>query len=95
MQIGQQIRDDGPQSQSGEERHSHHGSMLIIMAVVVSTLLWTTLADVYVWLILMVTLGFGLIGFIDDYSKLAGKSSRGVSGTTRLAARLSLLCLSV
>jgi phospho-N-acetylmuramoyl-pentapeptide-transferase len=58
--------------------------------VVVSTLLWTNLSDVYVWMILLVTIGYGLIGFIDDYRKLAGKSSKGVSGKTRLTAEITI-----
>lgn len=88
MQIGQQVRDDGPQSHLVKKGTPTMGGMLIILAVVVSTLLWTNLGGVYVWLILMVTLGFGLIGFVDDYRKLAGRSSRGVSGKTRLMAEI-------
>jgi phospho-N-acetylmuramoyl-pentapeptide-transferase len=64
------------------------GGVLIIFAVVVSTLLWANLSINYVWLILLVTLGYGLIGFIDDYSKLAGKSSKGIPGKTRLVAEI-------
>jgi phospho-N-acetylmuramoyl-pentapeptide-transferase len=66
------------------------GGILIILAVVVSTLLWTNLSDVYVWMILLVTIGYGLTGFIDDYRKLAGKSSKGVSGKTRLTAEITI-----
>jgi len=88
MQISQQIRDDGPQSHLAKKGTPTMGGILIIMAVVISTLLWTNLADIYVWIILLVTLGYGLIGFIDDYRKLAGKSSKGVSGKTRLTAEI-------
>jgi phospho-N-acetylmuramoyl-pentapeptide-transferase len=90
MQIGQQIRDDGPQSHLAKKGTPTMGGILIIMAVVISTLLWTNLADVYVWIILLVTVGYGLIGFIDDYRKLAGKSSKGVSGKTRLTAEIAI-----
>lgn len=88
MQIGQQIRDDGPQSHLIKKGTPTMGGLLIIFAVVSSTLLWTNLSDVYVWLTLLVTVGFGLIGFVDDYSKLAGKSSKGISGQTRLIAEI-------
>jgi phospho-N-acetylmuramoyl-pentapeptide-transferase len=90
MQIGQQIRDDGPQSHLAKKGTPTMGGILIILAVVISTLLWTNLSDVYVWIILLVTLGYGLIGFIDDYRKLAGKSSKGVSGKTRLTAEITI-----
>jgi len=90
MQIGQQIRDDGPQSHLAKKGTPTMGGALIILAVVVSTLLWTNLSDVYVWMILLVTIGYGLIGFIDDYRKLAGKSSKGVSGKTRLTAEITI-----
>jgi phospho-N-acetylmuramoyl-pentapeptide-transferase len=90
MQIGQQIRDDGPQSHLAKKGTPTMGGILIILAVVVSTLLWTNLSDVYVWMILLVTIGYGLIGFIDDYRKLAGKSSKGVSGKTRLTAEITI-----
>jgi phospho-N-acetylmuramoyl-pentapeptide-transferase len=88
MQVGQQIRDDGPQSHLVKKGTPTMGGILIIFAVVISTLLWTNLADVYVWLILLVTVGYGLIGFVDDYRKLAGKSSKGVPGKTRLIAEI-------
>ncbi len=88
MQIGQQIRDDGPQTHLTKKGTPTMGGILIIFAVVISTLLWTNLADVYVWLVLLVTVGFGLIGFVDDYSKLAGKSSRGISGKKRLMGEM-------
>ena len=88
MQIGQQIRDDGPQSHLTKKGTPTMGGVLIIFAVVVSTVLWANLSINYVWLILLVTVGYGLIGFIDDYSKLAGKSSKGIPGKVRLVAEI-------
>ena len=88
MQIGQQIREDGPQSHLVKKGTPTMGGVLIIFAVVISTLLWTNLSNNYVWLILLVTVGYGLIGFIDDYRKLIGKNSKGISGKTRLAAEI-------
>ncbi len=88
MQIDQQIREDGPKTHLVKKGTPTMGGMLIIFAVVVSTILWANLGIVYIWLVLLVTVGFGLIGFLDDYKKLAVKNSRGVSGKTRLAAEI-------
>ena len=88
MQIGQQIREDGPQSHLAKKGTPTMGGILIIFAVVISTLLWANLTVDYIWLTLLVTVGFGLIGFVDDYRKLAGKNSRGISGKARLAAEI-------
>lgn len=88
MQIGQQIREDGPQSHFGKKGTPTMGGLLIIFSVVIATLLWTNLANIYIWLVLLVALGFGLIGFMDDYSKLKGKSSRGLSGKIRLLVEI-------
>ncbi len=88
LQIDQQIREDGPQTHLVKKGTPTMGGVLIIFAVVISTLLWANLSVAYVWLALLVTVGFGLIGFLDDYWKLAGKSSRGVSGKKRLAAEI-------
>jgi phospho-N-acetylmuramoyl-pentapeptide-transferase len=88
MQIGQQIREDGPQSHLSKKGTPTMGGILIIFSVVISTLLWANLTIDYVWLILLVTVGFGLIGFIDDYRKFIGKNSRGVSGKVRITAEI-------
>ncbi len=88
MQIGQQIREDGPQSHLVKKGTPTMGGILVIFAVVISTLLWANLANDYIWLVLMVTVGYGLIGFIDDYCKFSGKNSKGVPGKTRLAAEI-------
>ncbi|MEN6620787.1 MAG: phospho-N-acetylmuramoyl-pentapeptide-transferase [Smithella sp.] len=88
MQIGQQIREDGPQSHLTKKGTPTMGGILVIFAVAISTLLWANLANDYIWLVLMVTVGYGLIGFIDDYRKFAGKNSKGVPGKARLAAEI-------
>lgn len=88
MQIGQQIREDGPQSHLVKKGTPTMGGLLIIFAVVVSTLLWANLTVDYIWLILLVTVGYGLIGFVDDYRKLIDKSSKGVPGKVRLAGEI-------
>lgn len=84
LHIGQPIREDGPSSHISKNGTPTMGGVLIIFSVVVSTLLWVDLTINYVWLVLMVTVGFGVIGFIDDYRKLSNKSSKGVPGSVRL-----------
>jgi len=88
LQIDQQIREDGPQSHLVKKGTPTMGGVLIIFAVMISTMLWANLAIDYVWLILMVTVGYGLIGFFDDYRKFAVKNPRGISGKTRLAGEI-------
>lgn len=88
LQIDQQIREDGPKTHQVKKGTPTMGGVLIIFSVVISTLLWANLSVDYVWLVLVVTVGFGLIGFLDDYKKLAGRSSQGISGKTRLTAEI-------
>jgi phospho-N-acetylmuramoyl-pentapeptide-transferase len=78
-QIGQQVRQDGPESHLVKAGTPTMGGALILAAVLVSTLLWADLANRYVWIVLMVTAAFGAIGFIDDYRKLKYGDSRGLS----------------
>lgn len=90
LQIGQSIRNDGPDSHFSKEGTPTMGGVLIIFSVVVSTLLWSRLTVDYIWLVLLITVGYGLIGFYDDYKKLLNRSSKGVSGRVRLAAEIVL-----
>lgn len=76
--VGQMIRDDGPQSHLSKAGTPTMGGALVIIAIAISTLLWSDLSNHYVWLILVVTLGFGAIGWWDDYLKLYKKNSRGL-----------------
>ncbi|HEX2790918.1 MAG TPA: phospho-N-acetylmuramoyl-pentapeptide-transferase, partial [Steroidobacteraceae bacterium] len=78
-QIGQVVRDDGPRSHLPKAGTPTMGGALIIVAIVVSTLLWTDLRNRFVWITLGVTVGFGAIGFCDDYLKLVVGNSRGLS----------------
>jgi phospho-N-acetylmuramoyl-pentapeptide-transferase len=84
---GQPIRDDGPQSHILTKKGTPTmGGLMILSGLVVSTLLWANLSNPYVWVVLAVTLGFGVIGFADDYLKIAnGSAQRGLSGKLRLA----------
>ncbi len=82
---GQPIREDGPESHIlAKAGTPTMGGVLILGAILVSTLLWARLDNGYVWMVLFVTYSFGLIGFADDYLKVAKQNSRGVSGKIRL-----------
>ena len=76
--IGQSVRDDGPQSHFSKAGTPTMGGALILVSVVLSTLLWADLGNRYIWITLMVTLGFGCIGFVDDYKKLVLRNSKGL-----------------
>ncbi len=78
LRVGQVIRDDGPKSHLSKAGTPTMGGTLILVAITLSTLLWADLANRYIWLVLVVTLGFGAIGFWDDYRKLVLKHSRGM-----------------
>jgi phospho-N-acetylmuramoyl-pentapeptide-transferase len=80
LNISQPIRDDGPDSHQAKQGTPTMGGILIIFSVVTSTLLWANLTVEYVWFALVVTVGYGIIGFMDDYSKLVRKNSNGIPG---------------
>ena len=82
--IGQSIRDDGPESHFSKAGTPTMGGALILIAIVVSTLLWSDLTSRFVWIVLFVTVGFGLIGWIDDYKKIVFGNSRGLSARYKL-----------
>jgi phospho-N-acetylmuramoyl-pentapeptide-transferase len=77
-QIGQTVRDDGPESHLQKAGTPTMGGALILVAVATSTLLWSDLSNHYVWVVLLVTISFGVIGWVDDYKKLVKKDSRGL-----------------
>jgi phospho-N-acetylmuramoyl-pentapeptide-transferase len=78
-QIGQRVRDDGPQSHLPKAGTPTMGGALILVAVAISTLLWADVRSRFVWVALGVTVAFGLIGFYDDYLKLIVGNSRGLA----------------
>jgi phospho-N-acetylmuramoyl-pentapeptide-transferase len=86
-QIGQYIREDGPESHFCKKGTPTMGGLMIIFGLLLATLLWTDLANPYVWLLALVTVGFGLIGFLDDYLKVIKKHNRGLSGRAKLLAQ--------
>ena len=77
-QIGQTIRDDGPASHFSKAGTPTMGGALILVSLVVTTLLWGDLTNRYVWLVILVTLSFGAIGWVDDYLKISRKNTEGL-----------------
>ncbi len=87
---GQPIREDGPQSHLAKRGTPTMGGLMILISLVVSMLLWMDLKDPFVWACLAVTLGFGVIGFLDDFDKVTKRSTKGVSSKVRLIAEFAV-----
>ena len=85
---GQPIRNDGPESHFAKAGTPTMGGLMILISVTVSTLLWANLADMFVWYALLVMVGYGMIGFADDYLKLTKRNTRGLPGKVKIAAQL-------
>ncbi len=84
LQIGQSIRKVGPESHFVKEGTPTMGGALILLAIIVPTLLWADLTNLYIWVTLLVTTGYGAIGFIDDYLKVVRKNSDGISARQKM-----------
>src|SRR5438046_10494880 len=88
---GQPIRDDGPQGHLVRKKGTPTmGGFLVLLALTVSTLLWADLRNPYVWIVLGMTVSFGLIGFFDDYRKLTRRSPHGLPGRVKLLIEVIL-----
>ncbi|WP_095588897.1 phospho-N-acetylmuramoyl-pentapeptide-transferase [Actibacterium ureilyticum] len=85
---GQPIRDDGPEGHFSKAGTPTMGGLLILSALAFSTVLWARLDNPYVWIVLLVTVAFGLIGFADDYAKVSKHNTKGVSGKLRMGLGL-------
>ena len=85
--IGQQIREEGPQGHMVKRGTPTMGGVLIVGSVLISTLLWAKLSSIYVWTAMIATLLFAAIGFVDDYSKMAKQRSLGLTGRQKLLAQ--------
>ena len=84
---GQPIRTDGPESHLLTKKGTPTmGGFIILLGLTIATLLWADLANRYIWAVLLVTIGFGLVGFADDYLKLTKRSHKGVPGKIKLVA---------
>ena len=91
--VGQQIREEGPQGHMVKRGTPTMGGVLIVGSVLISTLLWAKLSSVYAWIAMISTLLFALIGFLDDYSKMAKQRSLGLTGRQKLLAQLLIAVL--
>jgi phospho-N-acetylmuramoyl-pentapeptide-transferase len=90
LQIGQNIREDGPGTHLAKSGTPTMGGIMIIFSVVISTLLWANLTNDFVWMLILVTVGFGIIGFFDDFNKLTKQNSKGISKRTRLFFEIAI-----
>jgi len=93
FQIGQQIRPEGPQSHQTKKGTPTMGGLLILIAVVLPSLLWADLTNVFVWIVLGSTLLYGVIGFVDDYLKIARKRSLGLTTRQKFVAQFAVAFL--
>jgi len=84
LQVGQFIREDGPQSHLSKAGTPTMGGLMIIFSLLISTFLWADLTNPYIWLLVMVTVAFGMVGFLDDYRKVIKKQNRGLTGREKL-----------
>ena len=83
MKIGQAVRTDGPQTHLAKSGTPTMGGALILVAIGISTLLWSDLSNRFVWIVLLVTLGFGAIGWVDDYRKVVHRNPAGLSARAK------------
>jgi len=90
MQIGQYIREDGPQDHVKKAGTPTMGGILIIFSLIVSTLLWSNLTNYYIWIVLIITISYAIIGFVDDYLMQVKKKSKGLSVRIKLLMQVIL-----
>ncbi len=93
LQFGQVVRDDGPRTHLKKTGTPSMGGILINASIVVSTLLWADLTNLYIWVGLLILVGFAAIGFYDDWLKIRKKSSAGLAGRWKLIIQGALVCL--
>ncbi|HEY2816559.1 MAG TPA: phospho-N-acetylmuramoyl-pentapeptide-transferase [Casimicrobiaceae bacterium] len=84
MKIGQAVRDDGPQTHLAKAGTPTMGGALILVSIAITTLLWGDLDNRFVWVVLLVTLGFGAVGWVDDWRKVVYRNPKGLSARTKL-----------
>jgi phospho-N-acetylmuramoyl-pentapeptide-transferase len=84
LKVGQSVRDDGPQTHLIKAGTPTMGGTLILLSIGLTTLLWGDLSNKYIWLVLVVTLATGVIGFVDDYKKVALKNPKGLSAKAKM-----------
>lgn len=87
---GQPIRTDGPESHLAKAGTPTMGGFLILLALCLSTLLWADLKNAYVWIVMLVTIGFGAVGFGDDFLKLSKRNPKGLPGKLKLVCEIAI-----
>jgi len=87
VKLGQHIREDGPSRHLSKEGTPTMGGILILFAVILATILWADITNHYVWLALLATMGYGTIGFADDYLKFTGRKSKGLTAGQKIVAQ--------
>jgi phospho-N-acetylmuramoyl-pentapeptide-transferase len=92
FQIGQYIREEGPQSHQKKSGTPTMGGVLICISILIPTLLWSDLSNPYVWLVMLSTLGFGAIGFADDYIKVVHRRNQGLTARQKLGLQFLASC---
>ena len=80
LKFGQEVRNDGPESHFSKRGTPTMGGIMILFAITVSVLLWANLANPYIWFRLFILLGYGAVGFVDDYRKITRKNTDGLIG---------------
>lgn len=90
---GQPIREDGPETHLKKKGTPTMGGLMILVSVILSTLFWMDLTNIYTWIVIFVTIGFGLVGFADDYQKLTHRNVRGIPGKARLSVQAVIALL--
>jgi phospho-N-acetylmuramoyl-pentapeptide-transferase len=95
LQLGQVVRTCGPQSHLSKSGTPTMGGALIILAITISTLLWADLSNTYIWYVLFILLGFGAIGWWDDYKKIILKNSKGLSARNKMFFQSLITLLAV
>src|SRR6266496_1732430 len=90
FQIGQFIREEGPKSHQKKAGTPTMGGVLIIISIVIPTLLWADLRFPYVWIAIAALLGYGWIGFLDDYAKVTKRRNLGLSGRRKLVYQFAM-----
>src|SRR6202035_2734974 len=90
FQIGQYIREEGPKSHQKKAGTPTMGGVLIIISIVIPTLLWADLRSPYVWVAILALLGYGWIGFLDDYAKVTRRRNLGLTGRRKLVYQFTV-----
>jgi phospho-N-acetylmuramoyl-pentapeptide-transferase len=96
LQIGQYVRDDGPPNHKSKVGTPTMGGSFLLISILISSLLWVDTKNLYIWLVLVITVMYGAIGFIDDYLKVVRKSSKGLRVWSKLSMQTAIaLCAGI